>query len=1020
MNSTVVYKNVDVRFKDLFADGSVAYEKLTSDHISQFLEGMKLDFEDPYLHYLDELVIHDWGNLTDKLRDKFLTSNFTFQNESVRFMDLHGHAVSSFKVLSSQNIVDVLDGKQLLVNKMIENRTEFYVERIFWNEDILDIYGLYTKGNFKVSDWEKEEKFREFYDQFVGQNFSDYIQKIGESKRFAQLRLFFVSRSDNSFDVLLNFSSFHDNFETILKSSESKKIFILSSEAGTGKTINFEQFAMRIKRKYPTKWVSYIDLKDYTKLYSENDTVKDVEALLFNILDLTSKSLFEQSIFHELYNSGSVVLLWNGFDEISPAYNKFILDTFVAIQNSTSNVQFICTRPLYSQQLVEAMKVLPYTLVSFSKDQQEEFLRKFFMSRNIEDIHIHSYINKTLKIVKSLKAKTSIAKTTEDFNTPLMLEMIADLISDNADIFESENLYEIYRKFVKKKIEIWRKKSEFAYKFLGDSVTEYRKFDMLEMYQMFALKSELRSISPFTHLTAGKLKIMRQKVPKELTSVEISRMGILYINGQNEFKFSHKTFAEFFVAQFFIENIYNAEVVDGEDALVLFHNFEYVTEYYGLDQLMTTNFMISYLQTQDGVASDGFEPKIVEIFKKKFKRIFFNILRDKRVDTFKFLFEFFKKDHKLLVELLEVDEAETLYTAAYNCAYFPDQIDSFDRKIIKDLGRKYLSKDEYERFVTGRDQKGVILYGLYVFNRQDVGKTGARRVFHDEYDLDEKILKNEDKIVVFKKIVKLLTKSEVKELLTSISSPINYKEFDLIVHPKFWNISQKFLSEQDQKQQISSIFYGLSRHNDPAPYLPSLISKTVNILTPSEVHKLFKSKNILHRSVHNFEPFWNFFVNQTTADQQTDMLNLEIDGECFYYYLYSPNQNCYFYPPFNIFHVTLISQYPSSYDSLQAFEFIRQIYEKYFDKSEMQDMILDSNDFMPYMIRLTPFESCERFVEFLRDLFKGSEGKLKEFLLRRINPTSFNIFEYLDNIGVENISKNVKLLSDMLDYIDKL
>jgi len=711
MNSTIVYKDVEVRFKDLFPDYSVAYEKLTSDHIGQVLEGLVLDFKDPYLHYLDELVIHDWKNLTDKLKDKFITSNFTFQNESVRFLDLHGQASKSFAVLSSQNIVDVLDGKELMVDKMIENRTKFYVERIFWNEDILDIYGLYTKGNNKWSDWENEEKFREFYDKFVGQNITDYIQKIDESKRFAQLRLFFVSRADNSFDILLNFSSFHDNFESILKNSESSKIFILSSEAGTGKTITFEQFAMRIKRKYPSRWVSYIDLKDHTKFYLGNGTA---EGLLTDILDLTSKSNFEQTIFHELYNSGSVVLLWNGFDEISPTYNKFIVDTLVSIHKSTSNIQYICTRPLYSRQLVESIKVLPYTLVSFSKDKQEEFLRKFFTSRNIEVLLIQNYINKTLKIVKSLKAKTSIAKSTEDLNTPLMLEMIADLISDNVDIFESENLYEIYRKFVKKKIEIWRKKSKFTIKFLSDSVTEYRKFDMLEMYQMFALKSELRSISPFTHLTSGKLKIMRQKVPKELTSVEISRMGILYINGQNEFKFSHKTFAEFFVAQFFIENIYNADVVDGEDALVLLHNFEYVTEYYGLDQLMTTNFMISYLQTQSGLDVDGFEPKIAEIFKKKFKRIFFNILRDKRTETFKFLFEFFKKDHKLLVELLEVDESETLYTAAFNCAYFPDQIDNFDRKVIKDLGREYLSQDEYERF---GDQKGIILYGLYVFYR---------------------------------------------------------------------------------------------------------------------------------------------------------------------------------------------------------------------------------------------------------------------------------------------------------------
>jgi len=278
-------------------------------------------------------------------------------------------------------------------------------------------------------------------------------------------------------------------------------------------------------------------------------------------------------------------------------------------------------------------------------------------------------------------------------------------------------------------------------------------------------------------------------------------------------------------------------------------------------------------------------------------------------------------------------------------------------------------------------------------------------------------MQNDNKIVAFKKILKLLTKSEVSELLTSISSPITYKEFDLIANPKFWNISQKFLSNQEQKHQISNIFYGISKFNDPELYTPYLFNKTEQTFTSPEIHKLFKSKNILHRSVHNFKPFWDFFVNQTTFDQQKDILTFKIDGECYYYYLYSPDQKCYFYPPFNISHVTLISQYLSTHDSLQAFDFIKQIYENYFDKSEMQEMILDSNDFMPYLIRLTPFESCERFAEFLKELFKGSEEKLKEFLLRKIHPTNFNIFEYLNNIGVENISKNVKLLLDILDYI---
>ncbi|KAL7012258.1 hypothetical protein ACKWTF_014721 [Chironomus riparius] len=1092
MNAKVVYKDVEVRFDQLFPKGSIAYERLTSEHIYKVLKGSKLDFCDPHFHYLDELVVHSSRDMAVNLQDKVLSSDLTFQNQSIKFEDLHELAPKSFNFLTSNEIIQILNGNEIKVGKMIKNRTEFYLERIFWNEDLLDIYKIYTKQTQNYLDWEDEGKFRQFFNDFTTQNLTDYFHKIDNHKKFNQIKLFFAVRTDNSFNVLQTFKSFHENFEIVFKNSQKSKIFILSSEAGTGKTINFEQFAMKIKRKFRTKWVTYVDLKDYTKLYTEDRLTKDVQKLvktdnytqsidpqelLSKILNLTSKSDFEQQLFKELYNSGQVVLLWNGFDEISPTYNKFILNLLASIHKTTTNIQFICTRPLYSRQLAEHLNILPYTIVPFTIDQQTDFLNKFFISKKIKLNNVQNFTKKAHKIIETIKAKTSIVKVSQEFNTPLMLEMIADLITSNSQIYNSENLYEIYENFIKKKIEIWRKKSEFAAEFLGKSIIEHHNFDMIKMYQMFALKKELKSISPLTQIVAGKLRIMRQKMPKNLTSEEISRMGILYINGKNEFEFSHKTFAEFFVAQFFIENILNADNVDAEDVVVILHSFEYFTEFYGLDQVMVTNFMFSYLEGRGGVLvnsgsqeskrivgqkpisrknqeskmiesleyinikdlespgskrlhprsswsqeskdNDRFEPKIREILRTKFARIFFNLLRNKRIENFRFLFEFFKKDQNLLKQLLKVDENETINTAAFNCAYFPDQIDSFDRESLKEFGKIYLNNEDYERFVKGRDQKGVILYSLYVFYKQDVGKTGQRKVYHENYDLGLNLLENDDNMQVFEEIVKNLTRSEVTELLVSSSSPITYKDFKLINNSKFWNISQSVLSVEDQKVLISNIFYGISRFNDPEPYLPYLFANSLDILSNLEIHNIFKSRNILHRGILSFDSFWSFFVNQTTENQQKKILTSKIVGECYYYYLYSPNHKCFFYPPFNIFHISLLIQHPNNLETLKTFNSVKETYEKYFSKSEMQNMILESNDFMIYT-RLGSYDVAKAFVEYLKELFKGHEEMLKEFLLKKIIPTNFNIFEYFDNIGVDESSLNVQLFVDLLDYVEKL
>jgi len=81
-NAPIIYKNIEIRFHNLFPDNSIAYSKLASDHISQIIEGHALNFSDPKLSYLNDLVHHNWINLAEKLKQKFLTSNFTFQNES--------------------------------------------------------------------------------------------------------------------------------------------------------------------------------------------------------------------------------------------------------------------------------------------------------------------------------------------------------------------------------------------------------------------------------------------------------------------------------------------------------------------------------------------------------------------------------------------------------------------------------------------------------------------------------------------------------------------------------------------------------------------------------------------------------------------------------------------------------------------------------------------------------------------------------------------------------------------------
>ncbi|XP_070493647.1 uncharacterized protein [Chironomus tepperi] len=543
----VLYKGINLEFRDLFAKNSTIYDNLTSDHILKMINKEALDLKDPHLRYVQEQISHSWENMTEKLKFKVLNSNFTFQDESLKFEKLDEINSNLFNYLTSDQIVSVLNKQELVVHEMIKNGTKFYVERKFLNEFIREIYYNFTT-------YESNKTFETFYQEFISQNISDQINTIDIIKK----NYYFKDHVPSVYVPL--------DFEKILETAIDSKMFILSGEAGTGKTITFEQFTLKFKKLFPTRWVSYIDLKDHKNLYEGVNTLDDVENMLETIFGLRSD---------------------------------------------------------------------------------------------------------------------------QSFDTPLMLGMIAELIASDEKIYETENLYEIYQRFVKKKIKIWQKKSEFGSKFVNNSITDYSSFNMMKLYQSFAIKMEL--FQEDSILVILKLKIMRQEIPMELTNDEISRMGILYINGIENAKFAHKTFAEFFVAQYLIENVYiaNDEPSIGEAELRI------LTFMFSTRSNEIRNFVNSYIQLKTSENAKPFEKQISKLLSTKLQKLL--IVDSQKFDNYIFFVNFFKRDPKVLKKLLQIDANATLYTS--NFKYPTEKYEAIEYDKIKSQVRPYLSDDEYGRFI---------------------------------------------------------------------------------------------------------------------------------------------------------------------------------------------------------------------------------------------------------------------------------------------------------------------------------
>lgn len=991
MEAPVSYKNVQLQFQELFSKNSTAYEELSSDHISQMLHKVPINFNDSRFKYLEDLITHNWINLAPKLKDKILNSTLNFQNVILKFDVINNINSELLTYLNSSQIVNILNGNQSIVHKMVERHVNFYIERKVSDEDIYAIYFLfmeymqgyelfscesYNKANISMS-------FKSFYHGFRAQDKYKQKQKIKEIKKnsiFKKCSISsfiiqsFVGYETMPVDILLMHKSLQFGIEEILEIANKTKIFILSGEAGTGKTVMFKELAIRIKNKFPTKWVSYIDLKDHKTLYRNVYSLNDVEKMLKNIFKLNSKNEFEKKIFEHLFASGEVVLLWNGFDEISPELSETFQIILNVIRKESNILQFLCTRSLYSDMLNDNLKVKIYSLVPFDLADQNDFVMRFLISKNFTDERILYYMDKIFDVAKLSGSENS-------FDTPLMLQLIAELVSNDVELGTNSNLYKIYEKFVDKKFSIWIQTDYSQKIFIPFLKTG---FNVMKFYQSFALKSEFQDYQDkLPYFWSLKLELMSQIPPPELNDAEVSRMGILYINDPKNFKFAHKTFIEFFIAQYLIENIYNANDTPSDEEL----QSRLITLYYCIGHSGVRKFFNSYLELKNNRQSTLFSPGISSLLKSKFQKMFIypTSFDD---DTFSFLFGFFGKDHEVLIKLLQIDENETVYTATFNYVHVESL--KFDRLDIKNLAKPYLNRNEYRKFVNGKNQKGIILFSLYCLRNKD---RTIQNISHDIYALDDELIKSDDPSYVFQTIVKMLTKDEFKELLKSdiIFKPLRTKNGSeaYIFDRNKWNLVEAIFTISEQKEIIEHIFDGFT-HLIDADDTVFLLNEMAEHFTDSEIFKKFFDYRILEYAVNfktTFNITWNFFINHTTQEQQKTFLQHK-----------QPSQYTLTKDPYDVY--ISLNLLLRSFTSIERniHDTVVDIYKSYFNTTEIQEIILSSSSDSNLLIfMMSDWSKFKNLIDFLKKCFSGRRNDLEKFLNRPIFPTNLNLIEILKN-----------------------
>ncbi|KAG5667962.1 hypothetical protein PVAND_015921 [Polypedilum vanderplanki] len=504
----------------------------------------------------------EFYDLSEPMKSSICHLTVEFQGVKIKLKEIAGEKNSEvYKNLTSKQIRKILNGKDLTICKVEKFENEIYIERSF------------IDSNFKSELWNKSTLL---YSKLDARTL-EYCEAI----KFAKY------------------------LNSILSEVQNTRIFLLSDDVGTGKSTTFKNLSRNLKEKFPNFWISFIDLKMHLKVFEKfekNFTIQNARVKILEILEniLNFSTDFENSIFTKLYHENKLILFFDGVDEISPKFKEFFINFIQSFHILTKNQIWISTRPQYCHELM-IRNQKSYKLLQFSKNDSENFIRKFLKNKildkekfeNEQKIEENSEIklekNFTIddKIEEKLKEIQEISSKFQSIENPLMLKMLIELSTVENFSLKNFNRFSLYEAIVELKKEILaEEKGALANK---DSNVSSR-MTLWEVHQIYALKlifedekfedllndGFLSFNQTFINFNEFQLFKKWQKEKSKWTPDAISRCGFLSIinwNTENEMPiFSHRTFAEFFVVKFLIENI--EEAIEADDDEISDKEFE--------------------------------------------------------------------------------------------------------------------------------------------------------------------------------------------------------------------------------------------------------------------------------------------------------------------------------------------------------------------------------------------------------------------------------------------------------------